>query len=75
MESNSFYFKANGSIYEVIPEEDDVYTIFKDGIEHLQLIQHSSGKWLRLDYKTDEPIIEENHEVDLIGQIILRSKK
>lgn len=66
-----FYFKMDGFIYEVVPEEDEVYTIFKDGAEYIQVHRHKSSKWLRLDYKTDLPIIEENAEVDAIGRLIL----
>lgn len=71
----SFYFKIGKVIYEVIPEEDGVYTIFKDGDEYIQVIQHQSQKWLRIDYKTDLPIIEENEEVDSIGRVIVRYLK
>jgi hypothetical protein len=77
MEDESFFFKGGGSIYEIIPEEDAVYTVFKDGIEYIQVIQHKNAKWLRIDYKTDQPIIEENEEVDSIGRVIVKflSKK
>ncbi len=71
----SFYFKIGKVIYEVIPEEDGVYTIFKDGDEYIQVMQHQSQKWLRIDYKTDLPIIEENEEVDSIGRVIVRYLK
>ena len=72
MEEESFYFKGAGSIYEVIPEEDGIYTIFKDGIEYIQLMQQKNLKWLRVDYKTDLPILEENEEVDSIGRVIVK---
>jgi hypothetical protein len=72
MSTESFYFKLGKIIYEVIPEEDGIYTIFKNGDEYIQLMQHSSLKWLRIDYKTDLPIIEENEEVGLIGSAIVR---
>ncbi len=72
MESESFYFKGAGSIYEVIPEEDGVYTVFKDGIEYIQVMQQKNLKWFRIDYKTDLPIIEENEEVDSIGRVIVK---
>ena len=72
MEEESFFFKGGGSIYEIIPEEDAVYTVFKDGIEYIQVIQHKNSKWLRIDYKTDLPIIEENEEVDSIGRVIVK---
>ncbi len=68
----SFHFKLRGEIYEVITEEDNTYTIFKMGIEYLQLVKYINNKWLRIDYKTDQPIIEENHEVDELGEIIDR---
>jgi len=71
MEEESFYFKGGGCIYEVIPEEDGVYTIFKDGVEYIQVMQKKL-KWLRIDYKTDLPIIEENEEVDSIGRVIVK---
>jgi hypothetical protein len=75
MSTESFYFKLGKIIYEVIPEEDGIYTIFKNGDEYIQLMQHSSLKWLRIDYKTDLPIIEENEEVGLIGSAIVRFLK
>jgi hypothetical protein len=75
MSKDSFYFKIGKVIYEAVPEEDGVYTIFKDGDEYIQVMQYKSLKWLRIDYKTDLPIIEENEEVDSIGRIILRYLK
>ncbi|MES2651325.1 MAG: hypothetical protein V4663_06265 [Bacteroidota bacterium] len=72
MEGESFYFKGAGSIYEVIPEEDGVYTVFKDGVEYIQVMQQKNLKWFRIDYKTDLPIIEENEEVDSIGRVIVK---
>lgn len=72
MEEESFYFKGAGSVYEVIPEEDGIYTIFKDGIEYIQLMRQKNLKWLRVDYKTDLPILEENEEVDSIGRVITK---
>jgi hypothetical protein len=75
MSITPFYFKIGKAIYEVIPEEDNVYTVFKDGEEYIQVMQHKSQKWLRIDYKTDLPIIEENEEVDSIGRVIVRYLK
>lgn len=75
MEEESFYFKGGGSIYEVIPEEHGIYTIFKDSMEYIQIMQHKNSKWLRIDYKTDLPIIEENEEVDSIGRVIVKFLK
>ncbi|HTM97766.1 MAG TPA: hypothetical protein VL088_03440 [Pedobacter sp.] len=75
MSEASFYFKIGKVIYEAVREEDGVYTIFKDGDEYIQVMQYKSLKWLRIDYKTDLPIIEENEEVDSIGRVILRYLK
>lgn len=73
MTNKSFYFKGADSLYEVIPEEDGIYTIFKDDLEYIQIRRQEKGvKWFRIDYKTDLPIIEENDEVDAIGRVIVR---
>ena len=72
MSTESCYFRLGKIIYEVIPEEDGIYTIFKNGDEYIQLKQLASLKWFRIDYKTDLPIIEENEEVDAIGSAIVR---
>lgn len=69
---DSFHFKLRGEIFEVIPEEDNTYTIFKMGTEYLQLLKNKNNKWMRIDYKTDLPIVEENDEVEDIGSVIDR---
>lgn len=56
--------------YAVFPEGNDTYTIFKNGTEYIQIQKDTSTIWLKLDYKTDMPIFEENEEVNLIGQQI-----
>ena len=56
--------------YAVFPEGEDTYTIFKDGKEYLQIQKDTASIWLRLDYKTEMPIFEENEEVNAIGQQI-----
>jgi hypothetical protein len=67
----SFFIKVNGTVYEIIPEED-TYTIFKGGIEYTQILKNKNSKWMRIDYKTDLPIVEENKEVEDIGRLIDR---
>jgi hypothetical protein len=67
----SFFIKVNGVVYEIIPEED-TYTIFKGGIEYTQILKNKNSKWMRIDYKTDFPIVEENKEVEDIGRLIDR---
>ncbi|TDG34777.1 hypothetical protein EZJ43_16885 [Pedobacter changchengzhani] len=68
-----FYMKVNGTIYEVVPEEGDTFTIFKGATEYCQVLRNSNKKWMRIDYKTDLPILEENKEVEDIGRLIDRA--
>lgn len=67
---DSFYLKVNGMVYEVIPEEDRTFTIFKNGTEYMQILRNQNKKWMRIDYKTDQPIVEINQEVEDIGMAI-----
>lgn len=69
---DSFHFKLRGAIYEVVPEEDNTFTIFKMAEEYLLVTKLKGKKWVRIDYKTDEPVIEDNDEVEDIGSIIDR---
>ena len=50
---DSFHFKLRGEIYEVVAEEDNTFTIFKMGEEHLLITKLRGKKWVRIDYKTD----------------------
>jgi len=65
-----FYAKLNGIIYEIIPEEGQTYTIFKWGDEYMQILRNKNKKWMRIDYKTDLPILEVNDEVEDLGMAI-----
>ncbi|PRY52370.1 hypothetical protein B0I27_106130 [Arcticibacter pallidicorallinus] len=56
--------------YAVFPEEDDTYTIFKDGVEYLKIQKDTEKLWLKLDSETDLPLFSEDEEVRLIGQQI-----
>jgi len=56
--------------YSVFPEGNDSYTIFKDGKEYIQIQKDTSSIWLKMDYKTELPIFEEDEEVNAIGQAI-----
>ncbi len=66
------HFKLRGAIYEVVAEEDHTFTIFKMAEEYLLITKLNGKKWVRIDYKTDEPVIEDNDEVEDIGNIIDR---
>ena len=52
--------------YSVFPEEDNVYTIFKEGREYLKM-QKDEERWLKLDPQTELPRFEEDEEVNRIG--------
>jgi hypothetical protein len=65
-----FDIEVEETNYAVFPEGNDTYTIFKGGQEYIQIIKDTSTIWLKLDYKTELPIFEEDHEVNMIGQQI-----
>jgi hypothetical protein len=56
--------------YAVFPEENDTYTIFKDGVEYVKIQKDTEQLWLKLDSETDLPLFSEDEEVRLIGQQI-----
>jgi hypothetical protein len=55
------------TIYSVFPEEDNSYTIFKEGKEYVRIQKDTEGVWLKLDYESDLPIFDEDTEVNEIG--------
>ncbi len=57
--------------YAIFPEGDDIYTVFKNGKEYIQIQKDTAAIWLKLDYKTEMPIFEEDEEVNAIGKMIL----
>ncbi len=56
--------------YAVFPEENDTYTIFKEGIEYLQIQKDTETTWLKLDPETGVPLFGLDEEVNLIGKAI-----
>ncbi len=56
--------------YSVFPEETDVYTIFKEGVEYVKIMKDTEAQWLKLDPETDTPLFGEDTEINLIGQQI-----
>lgn len=72
---DSFFIKVNSTVYEIVPEEGSTFTIFKNNSEYTQILRNKNKKWMRIDYKTDEPIVEENKEVEDIGRLIDRALK
>ena len=55
------------TIYSVFPEEDNSFTIFKEGKEYVRIQKDTEGVWLKLDYESDLPIFDEDTEVNEIG--------
>ncbi|MBC7914739.1 MAG: hypothetical protein H7Y07_11535 [Pyrinomonadaceae bacterium] len=64
-----------GVIYSVFPEEDNTYTIFKEGEEYLRIQKDTETHWLKLDPETDLPLFTEDEEVDRIGAEIVNWKE
>lgn len=58
------------TIYSVFPEETDVYTIFKEGVEYMKIQRDTEQVWLKLDPNTDTPLFEQDEEVNQIGLLI-----
>lgn len=57
-------------LYSVFPEEDNTFTIFKDGKEYTHIQKDTEGVWLKLDYETDLPLFDEDPEITEIGRQI-----
>jgi hypothetical protein len=68
-----FDISLGGTIYSVFPEEDNIYTIFKEGMEYVK-IQKDEERWLKLDPLTEMPRFEDDEEVNRIGAEINLSK-
>lgn len=65
-----FDIEVGKTTYAVFPEGNDTYTIFKEGKEYVQIQKDTASIWLKLDYRTEMPIFEEDEEVNAIGQQI-----
>ena len=65
-----FDITVRGIIYSVFPEEDETFTIFKEGVEYVKIQKDTEGVWLKLDPESELPLFEEDEEVNQIGQQI-----
>lgn len=61
--------------YAVFPEGEDIFTIYKEGKEYMQIQKDSESQWLKLDDETALPLFEPNEEVNLIGKEIAEYKE
>jgi hypothetical protein len=68
-----FDIELKGIIYSVFPEEEDTYTIFKEGVEYVKIQKDNDTNWLKLDEETDLPLFDEDAEVNDIGRAITES--
>lgn len=57
--------------YSVFPEEDGMYTIFKEGIEYLKIQKDTEQQWIKLDPETELPTFETTDEINTIGKEIV----
>jgi len=57
--------------YSVFPEEDGMYTIFKEGIEYVKIQKDTEQQWIRLDPETELPTFETDEEINSIGKEIV----
>lgn len=62
-----FDIAIGSTTYSVFPEEDNSFTIFKEGKEYVRIQKDTEGVWLKLDYESDLPIFDEDPEVNEIG--------
>lgn len=67
-----FDLVVHGTAYAIFPDGEDVYTIFKEGKEYLQIQKDTELQWLKLSPETGLPLFGMDEEVNAIGQAILQ---
>ncbi|MBP3943109.1 hypothetical protein J5U18_05960 [Sphingobacteriaceae bacterium WQ 2009] len=67
-----FDIEIAGVEYAVFPEEEDTYTIFKDGKEYVQIIKDTDTQWLKLSPESGLPLFGMDEEVALLGAEIVK---
>lgn len=67
-----FDIETGEIIYSVFPEEEGVYTIFKEGTLLFKIQKDEEGKWLKLHDETELPLFSEDDEVNFVGAEILK---
>lgn len=66
-----FDVTINNIDYAIFPEEESIYTIYKDGIEYVKIIKDTENSWLKLDPETELPRFEADDEINTIGSQII----
>ncbi len=60
--------------YSIFPEEEGVYTIYKEGKEYLQIQKDTESQWLKLDPESGIPLFGLDEEVNAIGRAIIAAE-
>jgi hypothetical protein len=63
-----FDLEISGVTYSVFPEGEDIYAIFKDGVEYVKIQKDTEAHWLKLDPGTEMPLFDNDEEVNTIGR-------
>ena len=66
-----FDIEVFGHVYSIFPEEEDTYTVFKEGQEYLQIQKDTDTQWIKLDPESGLPLFGLDEEVNAIGKAIL----
>lgn len=66
-----FDLVVHGTAYAIFPDGEDVFTIYKEGKEYLQIQKDTEMQWLKLDPESGLPLLGLDEEVNAIGQAIL----
>ena len=70
-----FDLEIGGITYSVFPEGEDIYAIFKEGIEYVKIQKDTEAHWLKLDPETEMPLFDNDEEVNTIGRGIEACKE
>ena len=61
--------------YAIFPEGNDVYIVFKEGKEYLQIQKDTAAQWIKFDKQTGLPQFEADEEVNKLGMLIENYKE
>jgi hypothetical protein len=70
-----FDVEINSVTYSVFPEGEDIYAIFKEGVEYVKIQKDTEAHWLKLDPETEMPLFDNDEEVNSIGREIADYKE
>ncbi|GAA4781608.1 hypothetical protein GCM10023231_06500 [Olivibacter ginsenosidimutans] len=66
-----FDIAINHVDYAIFPEEENTYTVYKDGREYMKIMKDTENSWIKLDPETELPRFEADDEINAIGQEIV----